>query len=136
MSDNQQYLEEHGLPYRLVFKDGCLGEWIGPGAFRNLISISECYGEYVEAIAKEIIKRYNPAPVFQLHWEFDNHTEMKSQACPEEMLHGNPHSRAQTEMRKWTCDVHQRYPLPEGARWLMVNEDSEYFVWPAEPVQV
>ncbi len=135
MNKSEQYLKEHGLPRRLVFLDGHLGEWID-GGFRNLFSVSECYGVYGEAIAKEIVKRYNPAPIFQLHWQFDDRTEMKSQTCPEEMLHGNPDSTAEKEMRNWTRDVSGRYPLPEGARWLMVNEDSEYFVWAVELVGV
>ena len=136
MNENKQYLKDHGLPRRLEFRDGCIGEPIGEGVFRNLFAISDCYGEYAEAIAKEIVKQYNPAPVFQLHWEFDDRTEMKSQACPEEMLHGNPNSTAEKEMRNWTHDVQERYPLPEGARWLMVNEESEHFVWAVKPLRV
>ncbi len=140
MNENEKYLKENGLPRRLVFQDGHIGEYIGngggPGAFRNLFAISKCYGVYAEAIGKELVKRYNPAPVFQLHWEFNDRTEMKSQCCPEEALHGNPNSTVQKEIRKWTKEVQDRHPLPEGARWLMVNEESEHFLWAVEPAEV
>ncbi len=73
--------------------------------------------------------------LYQLHWQFaDGHTEMRSQFSPEEALHGNPNSTAGKEMRRWTKDVGERHPLPEGATWLMVNEESEHFVWAVEPV--
>ncbi len=137
MDNNKKYLEENGLPRRLTFKEGCVGEQIEGGAFRNLFAISECYGEYAEAVARELVKRYNPAPLFQLHWEFeDGHTEMRSQTCPEEMLHGKPDSTIEKEMRIWTRDVQERHPLPDGTRWLMCNEESEHFVWAVEPVKV
>ncbi len=137
MDENQKYLEENGRPHRLEFRDGCIGEWIGKGAFRNLLAISKCYGVYAESIAKELVKRYNPKRIYQLHWQFeDGHTEMKSQACPEEMLYGNPNSTAEKEMRAWVKSDQEQHPLPKGAKWLMVNEESEHFVWAAEPVSV
>ncbi len=138
-STNQEYLEENGRPHRLEFRDGCIGEIIGEGGcgFRNLLAVSACYGVYAESVAKELVKRYNPKPLFQLHWQFeDGHTDMRSQFSPEEALYDNPGTTPEKEMRKWTRDVQERYPLPEGVRWLMVNEESEHFVWAVEPLRV
>ena len=141
MEDNQKYLEDNGLPRRLEFRDGCIGEEID-GAFRNLLAISSCYGVYAESVAEELVKRYNPARLFQLHWQFfkrnghTDHTEMRSQFSPDEALHGNPGGTVGEEIQKWTKDVQERHPLPDGAQWLMVNEESEHFVWAVEPAKV
>ncbi len=117
---NEQYLKENGLPRRLVFQDGCIGEWIGKGCFRNLLAISNCYGIYAEAVAEELIKRYNPKSLLQLHWQFkDGHTEMKSQTDAD----------IQKEIKKWVLETKLEYPLPEDAKWLMCNEESEHFLW-------
>ncbi len=130
MSENATYLKEKGLPRRLGFIEGCIGENIN-GGFRVLFEISKCYGEYAEAVAKELVKRYNPAPIFQLHWQFEDRTEMKSQCCPEETLVGNPNSTTEEEMQKWARDVQKRHPLPDEAKWLMCKEESIHFVWAA-----
>ncbi len=117
---NQEYLEENGLPRRLVFRDGCISERLKKGSFRNVLAISKCYGVYAEAIAKELVKRYNPAPLYQLHWQFkDGHTEMRSQTDV----------GARKEIKTWILETKLEHPLPEGAQWLMVNEDSKYFLW-------
>ncbi len=128
-NDNEmkQYLKENGLPRRLVFKDGNIGEWIGKGAFRILFTVSNCYGPYTDAIAKELIKRYNPKPLLQLHWQFkDGHTEMRSQTD----------ASIQEDIRKWVLQTKLDHSLPEGAQWMMCNEESEYFLWAVEPVKV
>lgn len=57
--------------------------------------------------------------LLQLHWQFgDGRTEMKSQ---QEIGSG-------AEMRAFEKDVQARHPLPEGAQWLICNEESEHFV--------
>ncbi len=123
MSENEQYLKEHGLPRRLEFINGCIGETIGTGAFRNLFTISDCYGEYAEAVARKLVRKYNGGLLLQLHWQFDDRTEMKAQSEP----------LGTDKMRAWVKAVGAEHPLPEGAKWLMVNEDSEHFVWAVEP---
>lgn len=37
----------------------------------------------------------------------------------------------QDKFRAWLADVRSRHPLPDGARWLVVNERSKYFFWAA-----
>ncbi|KKM60031.1 hypothetical protein LCGC14_1546020 [marine sediment metagenome] len=64
--------------------------------------------------------------VHQLHWEFDNHTEFKSQTD----------AKTGEEIRAWTEATKEEFHLPEGAQWLMVNEDSEYFMRAALPQKV
>lgn len=39
---------------------------------------------------------------------------------------------AQDRFQKWQDDVRSRHELPEGSRWLVVNEKSRFFVWAAE----
>ncbi len=63
------------------------------------------------------------SPLFQLHWEFSDRTEMKSQSDVS----------APEEVRLWTKEVQSEFPLPDGAQWLMVNEKSEHFVWAVKP---
>ncbi len=111
MNENQKYLEENGLPRHLEFRDGCIGEGIDKGAFRNLLAISSCYGECAEAVAAELVKRYNPKPLFQLHWQFlkkdghTDHTEMRSQSD----------ASTPEERKKWILDTKLKQPLPDGA---------------------
>ncbi len=117
---NEHYLKEHGLPRRLVFQDGSIGEWIEKGCFRILFSISNCYGCYAEAVGKELVKRYNPKHLLQLHWQFrDGHTEMRSQTDVS----------TQEEIKKWVLETNLEHPLPEDAEWVMCDEESEHFVW-------
>lgn len=118
MDKNQEYLEKNGLPSRLVFLDGNIGEWLD-GGFRILFSVSECYGEYADAIGKELVRKYNGGLLLQLHWQFFDRTEMKSQSGPLD----------EAAMRDWVRDVEERHPLPDDAKWLMINEESEHFVW-------
>ncbi len=120
MGENQEYLKKNGLPSRLVFLDGNIGEWLD-GGFRILFSASECYGEYAEAVGKELARKYNGGLILQMHWQFSDRTEMKSQSGP----------KSDAAISEWARDVQGRHPLPEGARWLMVNEESEHFVWAA-----
>ncbi len=64
--------------------------------------------------------------IYQLHWQFDDRTEMKAQSDPAN----------QEQMRAWIQEVQEESPLPDGAKWLMCNENSKYFVWAVEPVNV
>ena len=105
-----------------MFQDGCISEWIEKGCFRNLLAISKCYGVYAEAVAKELVKRYNPKPLLQLHWQFkDRHTEMRSQT--------DVSISDREGIAKWVEETKKEHPLPKNACWLMVNEESEYFLW-------
>ena len=56
--------------------------------------------------------------LFQIHHQFDDHTEMVEQ----NVISTNE------EMMAWAREVAESHPLPEGARWLYCNEKSEYFV--------
>jgi hypothetical protein len=59
----------------------------------------------------------------QLHYQFkDGHTEFIAQ---NDITNHD-------EFRTWLEDVNQNHPLPDGAQWLVCNEDSEYFVWTEE----
>jgi len=74
--------------------------------------------------------------LYQLHWQFDDRTEMKAQFSLQESSENNPNATPGDEMRKWTKEIKDEYPLPDGAQWLLVNEKSEHFVWAAEPARV
>ena len=65
-------------------------------------------------------------PLLQLHWQFDDRTEMKSQSDVS----------TEEKVRLWVAETKSEYPLPEGAQWLMVKEDSEYFVLAVEQLKV
>lgn len=59
-TDNEKYLEEHGLSEHLaIFVNGddvSIGEWIADSAFRNLLETCKAYGEYSVAIAKDLVR--------------------------------------------------------------------------------
>jgi hypothetical protein len=58
--------------------------------------------------------------IWQLHHQFaDGHTEFVSQR-------GQPKDN---EFREWIEQGQKSHPLPEGATWLVCNEESEFFVW-------
>ncbi len=60
--------------------------------------------------------------IWQLHHQFkDGHTEMISQT----EIGGEEEKSAE---RNWLADTIDKYPLPEGAKWLLVNEKSPFFV--------
>ena len=62
--------------------------------------------------------------LYQLHWQFtDGHTEMRSQT---DVL-------TEEEIRTWTKEVQAGNLLPDGAEWLICNDDSDFFVWAACP---
>lgn len=61
--------------------------------------------------------------LWQLHYQFkDGHTEFKSQ-------HEKNMDVSDDEIRAWVDEIIKKYPLPEGAQWVMGNEDWEHFVW-------
>lgn len=101
------------------------------GVSRILLHPSKCYLNddvvQIESVIEAIVDRYNNyieinrPMLFQLHWQFDDKTEMRAQ---EEII-------SQKEMKKWWKGVAKRHPLPEGARWLCCNEKSKHFVWAA-----
>ena len=43
---------------------------------------------------------------------------------------------SQEEIKKWVEETKKDHPLPEGAQWLIVNEESEHFLWAVEPIKV
>lgn len=58
--------------------------------------------------------------LYQLHWQFkDGHTDMRAQK----------ELGSKKEHFDWIRDVQTRHPLPEGAKWIVCNEESKYFVW-------
>jgi hypothetical protein len=63
--------------------------------------------------------------LWQLHHQFkDGHTEFKSQFSVTEYV-GDTYY-------KWIKDTMTEFPLPEGAVWIMGNEEWEHFVWQKE----
>lgn len=61
------------------------------------------------------------AELWQLHHQFKDRTEM----CAQQEL------TTQDDMRKFFEETQASHPLPEGAMWLMVPEDSSHF-WVTE----
>lgn len=74
--------------------------------------------------------------LYQLHWQFDDRTEMKAQFGLQASLQDNPNSTAGDELRKWIKEIKDEYPLPDGAQWLVLNEESDQLVWAAESSRV
>lgn len=61
--------------------------------------------------------------LWQLHHQFkDGHTEFKSQREKTADV-------SDDEIHKWIRETTAAYPLPEGAQWVMGNEDWEHFMW-------
>lgn len=57
--------------------------------------------------------------LYQLHWQFDDdRTEMKAQR----------NLKTFEECRAFVDETFRDHPLPEDARWLLVDEKSKYFV--------
>jgi len=62
--DNKEYLKEHGLPPEIdIFVhtgDGqvAIGEWLEPGAFRNLLVSCLQYAEYSSAVAIDLVRAF------------------------------------------------------------------------------
>lgn len=108
-----------------------IGEWLDVGekgsVFRILLSPSKCYLNdkeiNLEKVIQQIVHRYNCyRPLYQLHWQFPDRTEMVAQAkiCSKE------------QMDDWIKETKENCPLPEGAQWLVCNEASEHFVLAVE----
>ncbi len=56
----------------------------------------------------------------QLHYQFrDGHTEMVAQR---ELL------TQEGDVQKFINEIKDRHPLPDGAIWMICNEDSPHFV--------
>ncbi len=70
--------------------------------------------------------------LYQLLWQFpDGCVELKSQMDITEHMAGLPVDDSLAtarEIYEWEQDVFIRWPLPEGAQWLICNEESEHFV--------
>jgi hypothetical protein len=63
--------------------------------------------------------------LWQAHHEFkDGHTEFKSQR--DIQING--------DQQGWIKETVAEYPLPEGARWVVGNEQWEHFVFQKEVV--
>ena len=58
----------------------------------------------------------------QLHHQFrDGHTDMQEQVDLGETVGSRKH-------QTWLTEALKRHPAPEGAVWMVCNEDSEHFV--------
>ncbi len=100
------------------------------GVSRILLSPSKCYLNdgvvELESVIEALIDRYNnhievnQPTLFQLHWQFDDRTEMIAQR---EII-------SQKELKDWVDEVGREHPLPapEKVRWLLCNEKSKHFV--------
>jgi hypothetical protein len=63
--------------------------------------------------------------LLQLHWQFkDGTTEMRAQR-EFDLPYDEDESR---KLRHWIGEVQAEHPLPEGACWTLVKEDSKLFV--------
>jgi len=56
--------------------------------------------------------------LIQLHWQFENGTEMKAQR----------EINSNDEMRRFVQETKTSHPLPKGATWVACNEKSKYFM--------
>lgn len=98
------------------------------GMMRILLHPSKCYLNddivQLEDVIEAIIDRYNNyveinrPTLLQLHWQFDDRTEMRAQR---EII-------SQKELKAWVDETKREHPLPKGAQWMLCNEKSEYFV--------
>ena len=59
----------------------------------------------------------------QLHHQFD---ETTTEFCAQREI------ETAEDLQEFTRDTQENHPLPEGAEWLVVGEDSEHFVWTTE----
>lgn len=60
--------------------------------------------------------------LYQIHHQFADRTEMCAQITSLDMVTVN------TVMEELVVS----HPIPEGAKWMVCNEDSEHFVWAAD----
>lgn len=60
-------------------------------------------------------------PLLQLHHQFKNRTEFIAQVDRRDLL-------SDDAFREWVQELVDRHPLPKGARWMLCNDKSQYFV--------
>lgn len=83
----------------------------------------------LESVIEALVDRYNnhidvnQPTLFQLHWQFDDRTEMIAQR---EII-------SQKEMKEWVGKVKKEHLLPEGALWMLCSEKSKHFVMATVP---
>lgn len=53
----------------------------------------------------------------QLHWQFKDRTEMRAQR----------EINSRDELEKFIEETMKIHPLPEGAAWMICNEESKHF---------
>ena len=56
--------------------------------------------------------------LLQLHFQYKDKTEFVEQKLIASV----------SEMKSWTKNVQENNKLPDGATWMMCNEESEHFV--------
>ncbi len=70
--------------------------------------------------------------LYQLSWHLkDGSVEMKSQMNITEHMAELPvegPAAVAHEIHQWEQDVFVKYPLPDGAQWIICNEESRHFV--------
>ena len=59
--------------------------------------------------------------LYQMHHQFlaEGKTEMVAQKDINDIV----------EMKNWQVEVTKDNPLPKNAKWMVCNEQSEFFVW-------
>lgn len=68
--------------------------------------------------------------IWQLHHQFkDGTTEFKSQREGWGL-------DSNEKIQMWIKETADKYPLPKSAKWLMCNEQSEYFMWMKDKEEV
>lgn len=70
--------------------------------------------------------------LYQLHWQFNDRTEMRAQTS---FGPGKSIEKAR-DMKAWCDEVVDEHPLPEGAKWMMCNEKSKYFLWAVDDANI
>ena len=64
---------------------------------------------------------------------YQMHIQDKKDLTKTEMVEQSSAIESAEDRQKWTKQVVEDHPLPEGKQWLCCNEKSEHFVWAVNP---